>query len=112
MILELFLTSAFVALVLIVLGLFKSNHSEMAIIGFILLFLISIELLSGTLQYKTGYNSTITDTRTYNNKTFEVSQNTYQNYNDSTSRRLGYYLAIGSLVGFVGVIISLRRQDD
>lgn len=115
MILEIFGVFALISLVLIVLGFIKEHHSEQALIGFVFLFLLSMEILGGSIQYETGTNSTsyavyeaINDTA---NRTMVYSNDVidYGTFNDSLSHRLGYYLAIASIIGFIGVVISLRR---
>jgi hypothetical protein len=101
--------------VLIALGFIKENHSEQALIGFIFLFLLSIEILSGSVQYVSGNNSTSYATFEIVNDTANMTAihtidvDNLVSFNDSLSHRLGYYLAVGSFVGLIGVIISLRR---
>lgn len=115
MILEIFSVFTLISLILIVLGFIKEKYSEQALIGFVFLFLLSMEILGGSIQYETGKNSTayavyevVNDTT---NRTV-IYTNEVQNlesFNDSLSHRLGYYLAIASVLGFIGVIIGLRR---
>lgn len=118
MILSLFIVLVVIGLVLIVLGLVKPNESAQALIGFVLLFLLSIIILQGNLEYESG--SQINTTYVYDdagdviNSSQYIAYN-YNDFNDTTSHRIGYYLAIGSVVGFIGVLWSLNRgrnQDD
>ena len=111
MILSLYAFLVFVSLVMIVLGLARPNESAMAIIGFTFLFLLSFILMNGNLEYETGSNTTSTFAYDDTGMINESSQNvvyTYNEFNDSTSRRLGYYLAFVSVIGFFGVLWSLR----
>ncbi len=58
MYLTLFVVFICIALVLIGLGLYKPEHSELSLIGFFFLFLLSTVLLGGDIQYKIGVNNT------------------------------------------------------
>ena len=115
MILEIFGVFTLIGLVLITLGFIKESHSEQALIGFVFLFLLAMEILGGSIQYETGTNSTSYAVyETINataNRTIVYSNeaNNYVTFNDSLSHRLGYYLAIASVIGFIGVLISLKR---
>lgn len=99
-------------LVLITLGLSKPTESAQAILGFFLLFLLSLIVLNGTLEYPTGANISTTYGYT-GDKVTSTSQTINDNYNtfsDTTSHNIGYYLAIASAIGMVGVFYSLRRS--
>lgn len=107
-----------VALIIIAIGLFKSEHTEMALIGFVLLFLLAITLEAGSVTSQTG------DT-TNSSFTYSIVGN-YTLLTDSTetvayiytpitmggalSHVVGYWLAIMSVIGFVGVLVALRKQ--
>lgn len=43
-----------IGLIFIILGLSFQEHTELAIIGFLFLFLLSFNLINGTLEYETG----------------------------------------------------------
>ena len=98
-------------IILVALGLFKNEHTELSLIGFFLLFLLSFTLMGNNLEYKTGQvkNITVFD----GNHTGEEVTYVYSVYDDSlgflTSSRLGFYLAVAFAVGFIGVLMSLRR---
>lgn len=112
MILTLYGVLVAVCLVLIVLGLSKPSESAQALIGFFLLFLLSVVIVGGNLEYQTGavINSTYTYSGSQVSKTDQTVTNQYTYFNDDTSRRVGYYLAIASAIGFFGVFYSLRRS--
>lgn len=112
MILTLYVVLIAIALVLIILGLAKPAESAQAIIGFFLLFLLSLIIIGGNLEYATGadINTTYTYTGSQVTATDQIVTNRYSNFNDSTSHQVGYYLAIGSAIGMFGVFFSLRRS--
>jgi len=96
------------SLVLIIIGLTKPTESAQALIGFFFLFLLSFQILNGTLTYESG--AVISHSYLYSNASLTSSQETvtysYVPFQDHT---FGYYLAIGSAIGFFGVIFSLGR---
>lgn len=107
-----FVTFLVISLIIIALGLFRQEHSELAIIGFLFLFLLSFTFNTG-IEYKTGYNTTYE----YNNQgnlslmpSKEIVTDNYVKYNPTGlfSHLVGYYLAIGSFIGFVAVLIGLK----
>lgn len=121
MILLLFGFFALVSLVMVIIGLTRPTESAQAIIGFFLMFLLSIVIINGNLEYSTG--ETTTTDYTYIgatnqiNRTTEINTISYTSFNDATSKRLGYYLALSSAVGMIGVIFSIRKlkkyeEDD
>lgn len=109
MILTLFGVLVAIALILIGLGLFNPNESAQAIIGFLLLFFLSLIILNNGLEYESG--SIINTTYSYNAgevyKTDQVITNTYDLYNDDSTHRVGWYLTLASAVGLIGVIFSI-----
>ena len=101
-----------VSLILIIVGLVKPTESAQALIGFFFLFLLSIVIISGDLEYETGSN--ITTTLTYDGggniaSTYQDIDYRYANFDDTTSRRIGIYLGIASGIGFAGVLFSLKK---
>ena len=110
MILTLYGVLVFISLVLIVLGLVRPNESAQALVGFFLLFLLGVIIINGNLEYETG--AVINTTYTYSGDSVsETSQsviNTYNYFDDTTSHQVGYYLSIGSAIGFIGVLYGLR----
>lgn len=73
-------------------------------------------LIGGNLTYKTG--ETTQTNYTYTNTTLDSSIETttyvYSGYQDSsgffTSHRLGYLLAVLSVIGMIGSFVSIRRE--
>ena len=110
MILQLYALLVGISLVLIILGLARPSESAQALIGFFFLFLLSLVILNGNLQYETGLNvSYVYD----GNLSISSQQVTYSNtpFSDSNSKSIGYYMAIGSAVGFIGVIFGIKNTN-
>ena len=118
MILWIYILFASISIVLIAIGLSKPTESAMALIGFTFLFLLSFTVSGHDLEYKTGEQIN----RSYdaaNNTLNEITTYTYNDYNDETglfnAHRFGYFLAVVSIIGFTGTLISLKggwRQND
>ena len=119
MYLTLFIVFMALSFILIALGLFRPEHSELSLIGFLFLFLLSMVILYGTVQYKVGTNTTFEyscfedcDNQTFSLlKSKEINIDTYENFTGGegwASHTVGYWLAIMSFIGFVGVLIGLR----
>lgn len=123
-----FITLLVISLIIIALGLFRQEHSELAIIGFLFLFLLSFSFNNG-IEYKTGVNETYeyeclccsnglptsspgicneNSTNLVVSKVIKVDN--YEKYNPSGffGHLISYYLAIGSFIGFVAVLIGLK----
>jgi len=122
MILVFFAMFVTLALVLIGLGLLNREHSELALIGFLFLFLLSLIIINGDIQYKSGettVNSYICDS-TCRNDTINLQSytttNVYSNMEDvslansTLTHLVGYWLAVSSILGFIGVILGLRHS--
>lgn len=116
MILTLFGVLVFIAVVLVIIGLARPTESAQALIGFFLLFVLSLVIISGNLEFETGsqINTTYTyDTSNLVNGTSQQIAYTYSPFVDATGSNtahwIGYYLALASAIGFVGVIWSIRR---
>jgi len=111
------------SLVLITLGLFRPEHSELSIIGFAFLFLLSFLIIGDDLQYKSGvdinttsdtsYFTGINITEPYNSTTVinTIERNVYNSYSmgGTLSHSFGYWLAILSVIGFIGVIVGAKK---
>ena len=97
------------SIILIALGLFAREHTELSIVGFVFLFLLAMILINQTLVYKIGTdtNSTVTG-----NLTTETTRDIYVpiTADSSTAHHFGYYLAVASIIGFVGGLIGLKRS--
>ena len=112
MILTLFGFLIAVSLILIVIGLVKSTESAQALVGFFFLFLLSLIIINGKLEYETGANINTTITYDGGGDIVTTQQDVdyqYANFNDDTSHRIGVYLSIASAVGFAGVLFSLAK---
>lgn len=107
-----------ITLVLIFLSFYAPEHSELGLVGFLFLFLLSMVMIGGDIQYKTGENTTTLTEYTYDNTTLTSTTETavtVDNYETFTaggtlSHTVGYYLAVASIVGFIGVLLGLRYQ--
>lgn len=114
----LFIIFLVLSFILITLGLFKTEHSELSLIGFLFLFLLSLIIISNSVSYQIGtetntsYSYTADVTPLLNN-TYEITRDIYVTSpdNNSFTHTVGYWLAIVSIVGFIGVIVSLRKQN-
>lgn len=107
MILGLYAVLVGISLVLIIIGLNKPSESAQALTGFFFLFLLSLVILNGNLEYETGEN--ITYTYNSGNLTNSMKLYTYDSFTGSDSKTIGYYMALGSGVGFIGVLFSLAN---
>ena len=116
MYLTLFVVFIGLSLLLVTLGLFRPEHTELALIGFVFLFLLSFSVINEDLSVKSGVD--ITYNHTLVNGSYEVTSETQRtSYEDVTlggnlDHLIGYYLAILSVVGFVAVIIGIRRSRN
>lgn len=111
MILPLFGIFLLLSLSLIITGLIIRDHSELSIIGFLFLFLLSLIIINGNLEYETG----VIINTTYNydadgdvTDTDQVINYSYDNYIGDNYRTIGYWLAVISAAGMIGVFVSLR----
>lgn len=133
--LTLYVVFLVISLVTIFLGFYRSEHSEFSLIGFMFLFLLSMVMIQGNIQYKIGetYNYSCLCCGEYLNEredliygahVCEVTDNSsiYMTsktdvYGDFTaggvlSHLVGYYLAVASSLGFAVTLISLRRTKN
>lgn len=116
MIVLLFALFVAVSIALIILGLSKPTESAQALLGFTFLFLLSFVVLGNNLEYKTGEQIDTQYTYLSDNITIDYTNQTvtdsYTAYDDTTgifnTHRFGYFLAVGSVIGFIGVLVSLR----
>ena len=103
---------------LIALGLFRTEHTELSLIGFVFLFLMGLTILNNGIEYKIGTNTTSNfDYSTVGNFTlltssFESQSDIYGTIDlgGNLSHTIGYWLLIGSFVGFLGVIMGLKHS--
>lgn len=114
MILTLFVVFTALSLILITIGLFRQEYGIMALAGFFFLFLLSFTLMGNDLQYQTGQTIDINYNYTGDQLTSEFREinNTYVYFDDTSSdfntHRLGWMLAIISVMGFVAVLLGIR----
>jgi hypothetical protein len=80
---------------------FNPDTMLYSILGLAFLFTLSIPLMNGQVEYKTGSNITMTET------TASVS-NIYSSFNDSISTFIGKFLAMLCILGTVMIIINMR----
>ena len=117
MLLELFLAFIGLSLVLIWLGINRPEHSELSIIGFLFLFLLSMNFLSGSVQYQTGQNTTTTYTYDPDSanltSTFATEVYNYDTFDSGgiLSHTVGYYLAVAAFIGFIGSLLAVGRSS-
>ena len=113
MILSLFGFLLSISLVLISIGLFRPSESAQALIGFSFLFLLSMVILTGQLQYETGANVNSTYSYDGYGNVNGTSQNigySYINFSDSNSHFIGFWLAIISVLSFIFTLMSINRS--
>lgn len=114
-----------IAILIVFIGLYRTEHSELAIIGFILIFYLGMTIINNNLQYKTGTNETynyeyynFTNPATglnetdlnLNNKFITDYYSTFDEVGFFNSHNLGYWLVTFSILGFLSIFISLRRK--
>lgn len=95
MILTLFLALMALAVVVCLLGYFTGDEPYLTM-GLFFLFLLSIVILTNNLEYETGAN--ITTSSVGNTTTTNISY-TFTAWNDNTSQKIGWGLAVISLIG-------------
>ena len=132
---ELILFTTFILLscIFIGLGLYRLEHTELSLVGFAFLFLLSMVVIGDNLTYKTG----VEETYIYGNNfdgyhwdgynTTAPSQtdkeaflfhrnitNVYSNYTDDsgffTTHNFGYLLAVMSIIGVIGSFVSIKPE--
>lgn len=118
MILTIWVIFLALSLVMVALGLFNPDHSELTIIGFVFIFLLALVVLNENIVYQSGENVSSTFSYTTNgNITLLTSSEEEYTYNYSpitldggiTSHLVGYWLAVASIVGVVAVFVSFKR---
>lgn len=105
---------------LIALGLYRLEHTELSLVGFIFLFLLSMVVIGDNLTYQTGETTNITNTHAVVNGsvvlTFSSEVTTYDTsiYQDTsgffTTHNFGYLLAVLSIIGMIGSLISIKPE--
>jgi hypothetical protein len=111
-----------ISFILIAMGLYKPEHTELSLIGFVFLFLLAFVVLNQDITFIVGTNTTssfnYTENLTSQNLTLLTSS--YESVIDvyapitlggALSHTIGYWLVIVSVIGFIGVILSLRKSE-
>jgi len=111
MLLEVWLSFAILSLVFIGLGFYRTEHSELPLVGFFFLFLLSFPIMGNTLEYESGFNENYIYTQDNStllevNRTIVYTDLGSQSFN---SHYFGYYLAVMSAVGFIGTLVGIGR---
>lgn len=116
----LFSTFIIISLVLVALGLYRLEHTELSLVGFIFLFLLSMVVIGNNLTYQTGENITTTNNYGLVNGSYVIVNftevTTYQNsiYQDTsgffTTHNFGYLLAVLSVIGAIGSFVSIKPE--
>lgn len=110
MILEIYIFMVSLCLIFITIGIFRPSESIFSIIGFALLFLFSFTLLNGHLEYESGsyVNTSLGYDATGNvNSTYQAISYKYDEWDGQESRDIGFWLAILSAVGFIGMLYMI-----
>ena len=114
MYLPIFIIFVVICFILIGLGFYRPEHTELPLVGFFLLFMLSFLIINGSLEYKTGEN--ITTQYNYNdiliNYTTETRVDNYSTIEmeGALQHIIGYWMLVVSAVGFIGTLISLKRS--
>lgn len=95
MILTLFLALIAIAVVVCILGYFTGDEPYLTV-GLFFLFLLSVVIATGNLEYETG--ATIT-TSTIGNSTVTGIEYTYTPWDDSNTKKFGWGLGAITLIG-------------
>lgn len=133
----LYLALLVISLILVALSLYRPEHSELGIVGFIFIFILSFVMIGGDIQYKIGVNETNhyaclcceggsvigepirgepSQGCTSENATLSiVSVEKVDVYGTFTaggilSHTVGYWLAILSVVGMIGIFVGIKTE--
>jgi len=119
--------------VFIGLGLYRLEHTELSLVGFFFLFLLSMVVIGDNLTYKVGeqevyiygnyfdgyhwdgYNTTAPPQADKEAFLFHMNRtNIYANYQDDsgffTTHNFGYLLAVMSIIGMIGSFVSIKPE--
>jgi len=136
MLLEIFGLFVGMSFILITLGLLIPVHSEMALVGFFFLFLLSFVVMGNNLQYENGYEEVYIYGNNFSGYHWDYNEPLEPRPQDETMAYLfhrnrtalyttytgdvgvfdthifGYFMAILSGFGFAGVLFGLRRTNN
>lgn len=115
MYLVLFLVFLGLSLLLIVIGLVRPDHTELSLVGFAFLFVLSFVFITGDVQYQVGVN----ESNTYGlvNGSYVLTQvesvDVYDTFESGglLSHFVGYWLAVMAFAGFVIVLVSTKKPE-
>jgi hypothetical protein len=114
LILSLFGLLLIISLVMIFIGLTRPSESAQALIGFSFLFILSLVMLLGNLEYETGSIVSNSFAYTSNGSLSGLNQTiTYQNtnWNDNNAHFVGFWLAVISFLSFIFTLMSIGRYN-
>lgn len=116
----LFTTFIVISFILVALGFYRSEHTELTIIGFTFLFLLSMVVIGDNLTYKTGELTITTNSYGLVNGSYELTGQTlnnsfsYSNYTESSgffdTHNFGYLLAVMSGIGLAVSFASIKGR--
>ena len=108
-------------MVFVALGLYRLEHTELSLVGFVFLFLLSMVVIGDNLTYQTGETTNITNTHAVVNGTTvltfssEVTTYDYSIYQDTsgffTTHNFGYLMAVLSIIGAIGSFVSIKPEN-
>jgi hypothetical protein len=119
--LVLFILFLVISFVLITLGLIFSNHTELSLIGFTFLFLLSFPIITENITYTTGSNTYSQFNYSSLDGNYTLLTSSYESQTDiktsifeesDLSHYFGYYMAVISVVGFIATLIGIKRSKD
>jgi hypothetical protein len=96
-----------ISLVLIILGFVFTDWSALALVGFAIVFILSVLILNTGLQYETGARVETFfsyDSNSSMNSTSQIITYQYTDWNDSTYHIIGYLLSVIGLAGGIFVL--------
>ena len=109
------------ALVLVGFSLYRPEHSELGLIGFVFLFLLSFLVINGTISHTIGTQTNSTFAYSVNasgtgqtlltsstEDVVDLSAN--YTFDGVLAHTIGYWMAIISIVGFITIIIGIRAS--
>lgn len=116
----LFVIFLIVSLIFIALAFWHPEHSELGVIGFVILFFLGSIILSSSIQYKIGVDTNTTYTyecfecsQTFSpviNSTSEISRDVYASItaDSNFSHWAGLLLLLGAIGGLIGIVPSIQ----
>ena len=107
MLLTLFLLFLGLSFLLIVIGFWKTEHTELALMGFFFIFLLGFPLMNSTLQLQTGQ----TESYSYTNDSLISERITVYDYTEFGNESIGRWMIISSFISFIIVIVNLKRTN-